>query len=411
MNVTKLEESRHELIGHLVEVGYSPITTHRYKAMVGYILAHNDDEGTVWSSYEDVYRSLEAKGLAPTTLANYRSVLGGIQGFHLRGEYPDESPHNNLVAYNPREGLPAEFEELIAHYERTEFERGLRESTIRRTVGVSVRFFCQLQNKGVTALADIGWDEVAGFFVVDGVPARGSSSAESLRALFRAGLTLSEGPCRDVLELIPKIRRPTKNVQYLRDEEAGLVRSLIADPSSPLSLRDRAIGLLLLHYGLRCSDIAGMEKGSVCWRDCEIRIVQRKTENPLTLPLLAVVGNAIYDYLATGRPACGSEIRFLTEDTPARPINSSIVNGVANKILRLCGIRQRKGERGGAHIFRHRLATELLSKGVPQPVISGTLGHADPASTEAYFSADFAHLKECALSVEGYPVAKGVLEP
>jgi hypothetical protein len=49
-----------------------------------------------------------------------------------------------------------------------------------------------------------------------------------------------------------------------------------------------------------------------------------------------------------------------------------------------------------------------LGNGVPQPVISRTLGHTSPNSLEAYLSADFKHLKECALSIEGFPVSEGV---
>ena len=50
----------------------------------------------------------------------------------------------------------------------------------------------------------------------------------------------------------------------------------------------------------------------------------------------------------------------------------------------------------------------MLENGVQQPVISKTLGHSSPQSLEAYLSADFVHLKECALGIETFPVAKGV---
>lgn len=64
----------------------------------------------------------------------------------------------------------------------------------------------------------------------------------------------------------------------------------------------------------------------------------------------------------------------------------------------------------GLHIFRHHLATDLLAKEVPLPVISKILGHASPISTETYLSADFAHLKECALSIESFAIGLEVLK-
>ena len=68
------------------------------------------------------------------------------------------------------------------------------------------------------------------------------------------------------------------------------------------------------------------------------------------------------------------------------------------------GIRQDKGDRQGAHIFRHHLATSLLENEVAQPVISKLLGHTDPVSIQAYLSADMKHLRDCALSIEDYPL-------
>jgi integrase len=76
--------------------------------------------------------------------------------------------------------------------------------------------------------------------------------------------------------------------------------------------------------------------------------------------------------------------------------------------MKAAGIRQFKGDRKGFHIFRHRLATALLGNGVPQPVISRTLGHTSPDSLEAYLSVDFLHLKECSINIEHFPVSGAV---
>jgi len=76
--------------------------------------------------------------------------------------------------------------------------------------------------------------------------------------------------------------------------------------------------------------------------------------------------------------------------------------------MKTANIRQSTGDRRGFHIFRHRVATELLGSGVPQPVISRALGHTSPDSLEAYLSADFKHLKECALSIERFSMPEGV---
>lgn len=72
------------------------------------------------------------------------------------------------------------------------------------------------------------------------------------------------------------------------------------------------------------------------------------------------------------------------------------------------GIRLKVSDRKGLHLFRHYVATSLLQAGVQQPVISSTLGHASPKSLNPYLNAEFKSLKECALSIENYPVRKEV---
>ncbi|WP_413357089.1 tyrosine-type recombinase/integrase [Robertmurraya sp. 2P01SA] len=89
-------------------------------------------------------------------------------------------------------------------------------------------------------------------------------------------------------------------------------------------------------------------------------------------------------------------------------MNSRSIGNVSGRIMKVAGIRQKKGDRKGFHIFRHHLATALLGNGIPQPVISRTLGHTSPDSLEAYLSADFLHLKECSISIEQFPVSKEV---
>jgi integrase len=153
-----------------------------------------------------------------------------------------------------------------------------------------------------------------------------------------------------------------------------------------------------------------MELASIDWESDLIKIKQQKTEVSLELPLTAIVGNAIYDYLIKERPPVDCPILFLTQHGPYRGMNSSSICIVAARIMEKAGIRQSKGDRKGFHIFRHHLATTLLNNNVPQAMISDTLGHAAPESVEAYLTADFVHLKECALSIIArFPVSKEVL--
>jgi integrase len=165
---------------------------------------------------------------------------------------------------------------------------------------------------------------------------------------------------------------------------------------------------LALRYGLRCCDIAALKLNEDDLDNDIINIRQQKTNVPRELPLTASAGHAIYDYATLERPESDSEFIFLTENRPYGRLKDGSVGNIAARIMKEAGIRQNACDRKGFHIFRHRMATDLLGKGVAQPIISKIAGHASPDSLEAYLSSDFIHLKECALSIEQYPVRKEV---
>ena len=78
--------------------------------------------------------------------------------------------------------------------------------------------------------------------------------------------------------------------------------------------------------------------------------------------------------------------------------------------MKKAGIRNHLNDRKGFHLFRHHLATSLLEQNVEYPIISQTLGHQSPESLNTYLGADFIHLKECALSIDCFPVRKEVFQ-
>lgn len=210
------------------------------------------------------------------------------------------------------------------------------------------------------------------------------------------------------MAFLPALRESRKNIQYLTSEEIEKIKESLANGENTLTLRDKAIGMLALYTGLRGCDIAGMTLDSIDWNRDLIYITQQKTEFPLELPLTAVVGNAIYDYLTSERPHIESRYLFISQNKPYDRLKSRSIGNVSVRIMNASGIRQSEGDRKGLHIFRHHLATALLGNGVPQPVISRTLGHTSPDSLVAYLSADFPHLKECSISINRFPVPEEV---
>ena len=97
--------------------------------------------------------------------------------------------------------------------------------------------------------------------------------------------------------------------------------------------RDRAIGLLAIFTGLRCCDITNLTLCSIDWNNDIIYIKQQKTEVPLELPLTAVVGNAIYDYLTSERPATNAIEIFVRSRHPYTKLHRGSLGNISIKIM------------------------------------------------------------------------------
>ena len=276
---------------------------------------------------------------------------------------------------------------------------------------ISHRLLLPLQNKGINSFKSVTEESVLDVFSSDGKICRSYNFKYTVEFALKTCLSFyGDGICSRMLSYLPALPHIKKNVQYLTKEEMWRIKSVL-EKDTTLSLQNKAICLLALYTGMRSSDICSLTFKSIDWDNDLIRIKQQKTNAALVLPLRAVVGNAIFDYITKERPKSSADTIFLTVNAPYRRLHSSNLNAICVSIMGKAGIRQNPGDRKGMHLFRHYLATSLLGYGVEQPIISSTLGHQSPSSLAPYLSADFTHLKECALNIERFPVRKEVFQP
>jgi site-specific recombinase XerD len=88
------------------------------------------------------------------------------------------------------------------------------------------------------------------------------------------------------------------------------------DRGNPGGKRDYAMLLLVTRLGLRISDVNNLKFENLNWSKKIINIVQHKTNESLTLPLLNDVGWALIDYIKNGRPRVDSPCVFVTHVVP-----------------------------------------------------------------------------------------------
>lgn len=199
------------------------------------------------------------------------------------------------------------------------------------------------------------------------------------------------------LKAIP-VRKSERVLSFYSSEEVIQVEESV-DRTSKIGKRNYAILLLASRLGLRSSDIANLKFSMLDWDNNLIRFSTQKTGQEQELPLLAIVGNAIIDYLKNSRPNCiKSEYVFLQCKAPYCKISPDVVYNAVSGIISASGVVT--GHRHhGAHSMRHSFATTMLKQGTSLPVISEVLSHRNTQATTTYLRIDMESLMKCALPV------------
>src|SRR2546430_10584100 len=131
-------------------------------------------------------------------------------------------------------------------------------------------------------------------------------------------------PQKDLSAELPTVRVPRDaTIPSVWDQEL-IVRLLGAvDRSSAKGKRDYAILLLACRLGFRAGDIRTLKLDNLRWAESTIEITQAKTSTPLTLPLTSEVGEALIDYLKSGRPQTTHREVFLKVNPPFDPFREN----------------------------------------------------------------------------------------
>jgi len=124
-----------------------------------------------------------------------------------------------------------------------------------------------------------------------------STLADTLRSFFR--YAEAQRWCRS--GLAAAIDSPTiySKESLPRGPDWSQVQALIANiqGDDPVSIRDRAVVLLLAIYGLRRGEVAALRLEDVDFENELIRITRAKQRRTQQYPLIGVVGDAIMQYL------------------------------------------------------------------------------------------------------------------
>ena len=265
-------------------------------------------------------------------------------------------------------------------------------------------FFGYLQNHGIRLMA-LKPEAVLDFITEDSkkylrrtVSSRCSILRTLLAYLHRRGVI-----CRELSGVVigPRIFRDEACPRFLSRSQMKAILSQI-DRTTSSGLRDYAMILLLITYGLRGIEVIRLQLEDIDWRKNLLWIGPRKAGNNTVYPLAPSVAKAIIQYLKNARPHSDDRHIFLAVKAPYRPLAYTWALG--DKIRQYMRKADIKISRPGAHTFRYSCAQALLKQGTPLKVISDYLGHTEPGTTQQYIKIAIEDLRAVALG-DGEEVA------
>ena len=298
--------------------------------------------------------------------------------------------------------VPPAMRKPLRDYERyCKDRRHLKVSTIAERIPQLARFLDFLGRRGVETLPDLQAADLTAYVVwLERFRKKPAAVVSGVRQ-FLQYLTMRGIVQQRVGEALPRTRI-VRDATIPSVWDADILVKLLeaVDRSSPVGKRDYAILLLASRLGLREGDIRALRLDDLDWGASTVGFTQSKTGGPVLLPMSEEVGEALIDYLRFGRPKTEHREVFLTIHPTARPLEDTSLYHVVNRWRDLAGIQFRRRQRHGLHSLRHTLATQLLREETPIHVISGILGHDNPASTMIYAKADTEMLRSAALDTE-----------
>ena len=168
-----------------------------------------------------------------------------------------------------------------------------------------------------------------------------------------------------------------KPPRFLRPDE---VQRLFDSLSTCCARALRTSAMIHLGYtlGLRPKEISLITLDDITFGQCEIHLPDRKSNNPIKLPLPEVTIKAIAAYIVGARAKSSRRRLFLSLRAPYEPITPAAVGSDIGLCMRKAGLSS------SAYWLRHTYAQNLLETGASVFEIKQMLGHDRIQTTQRY---------------------------
>ena len=396
----KLDELTGEVLGELEDSGYSKLTRDNFRyfwnGMIKYFESQNTYEFSPELAMEYLEIRISKEGLKKRSTNFIKRAILILEHYNKYGEIP-------LRCYTPLTKLTnPQYIKILNSYGKHLLEGEYSSRTIEGYLSNIVGFMRFLEYNEYLVM-DM-WSAEIMFKYIETLAEFKKATIKhktgSLR-LFLRYLYLENMIKEDLSQYIGTIRGTyhQKLPSFWTKNEVNQLLAAI-DQNNPNEKRDYAMILLVARLGLRSSDVKKLKFENLHWKENQIVIIQSKTGEPLTLPLLRDVGWAIIDYVQNDRPKVDNSHIFLRHLPPYAELSErNHLYKTIEKYMIRAKLPISAKRRNGMHSLRHSLATTLMEENIPLSSISDILGHTSVDSTSIYLNVDINRLRDCALEV------------
>ena len=296
------------------------------------------------------------------------------------------------------QSLPNWCREELDEYLKVKIKEGWKHSTINMVRSSVTRFCRYTVNCGLESFSEITPMILKSFNIrdehltIEGKNAYNGRIRKFIKFLERKGVV----PYGLHAALPANSAEKEKIIITLTNDEKAAIQSRYTNCQSAMELRDHAMLQLGIKTGLRRSDIVALKLEDINWEKQTIRIVQKKTNHEILVPMPTDVGNAIYLYIKKGRPNKKSNSReiFVKQRVPYDALDEKACNRSLKHAL-----PDRRVPRSGFHVTRKTFATDSLRKGIGRQKLTDLLGQKDVSSLKHYLQLDENRMRMCPISL------------
>ena len=365
-----LEQAISDYLLWMISNGYANSTFIHYEQVLNHFLRFIDQRAIPWDAvftFDTLKDFQEESGLTHASTP--------VRGFSRYLFQQDRIPR---PLKKPTQKLPEIYEEYLLYYEKS---RQVHHLNILRAGNTLFALNCYLEEHDIK-LPHIRIEHVDDFlskhnarFTATTRQNQRSNLRGFLRYLYQDRGILR----RDLGSLIigAPLFGQAKPPKFLRPHE---VKQLFASlsTSSPGSLRTSAMIYLGYTLGLRPKEISLIRLDDISFSQREITIPDRKSNNPIKLPLPEVTIKAIAVYIVGARPETNERALFLTFRVPYKPISPGSVSQDIRTAMRKANLPS------SAYWLRHTYAQNLLQAGASIFEIKQMMGHDKIQTTQRY---------------------------